>query len=201
MLGFGGRLQRHRTGRVDGKFNGRVFEGVAAVMSERFEFQEVQAFASGALGQPGQRTFFLQTRGQGMVVTLKCEKQQVEGLAHYLDRLLEDLPDPHDVVHPSQLELADPVLPSWVLGSIGVAYDGENDRVVLFFEEVVMSDEDGNVDQRDDDEKGTLRVRLTRGQARSFCDLSSSVVSAGRPPCRFCDMPLDPRGHPCVRMN
>ena len=67
MLGFGGRLQRHRTGRVDGKFNGRVFEGVAAVMSERFEFQEVQAFASGALGQPGQRTFFLQTRGQGMV--------------------------------------------------------------------------------------------------------------------------------------
>ncbi len=169
-------------------------------MSERFEFEEVQAFASGTLGQPGQRTFFLQTRGNGLVVTLKCEKQQVEGLAHYLDRLLEDLPDPVDVVHPSQLELADPILPSWILGSIGVAYDGDRDRVVLFFEEVVREDDDGKVTPSDDD-KGTLRVRLTRGQARSFCDLSSSVVSAGRPPCRFCGQPLDPRGHPCPRMN
>jgi uncharacterized repeat protein (TIGR03847 family) len=170
-------------------------------VSEQFEFEEVQAFASGALGQPGQRTFFIQTRGNGLIVTLKCEKQQVEGLAHYLERLLEDLPDPDDIVHPSQLELADPVLPSWVLGSIGVAYDGDRDRVVLFFEEVVIADEDGNVDPAEDDDKGTLRVRLTRGQARSFCDLSSSIVSAGRPPCRFCGMPLDPRGHPCVRMN
>jgi uncharacterized repeat protein (TIGR03847 family) len=169
-------------------------------MSERFEFEEVQAFAAGTLGQPGQRTFFLQTRGNGLVVTLKCEKQQVEGLAHYLDRLLDDLPDPDDVVHPSQLELADPILPSWILGSIGVAYDGDRDRVVLMFEEVVREDDEGNLFPSEDD-KGILRLRLTRGQARSFCDLSSAVVSAGRPPCRFCGQPLDPQGHPCPRMN
>jgi uncharacterized repeat protein (TIGR03847 family) len=172
-------------------------------MSDQFELQEVQVFAAGALGQPGQRTFFLQARGSGLVVTLKCEKQQVEGLAHYLDRLLEDLPDPDDVVHPSLLELAEPVLPSWVLGSIGVAYDNENDRVVLFFEEMVLEDDDdADINEPfDDEEKGTLRLRLTRGQARSFCDVSTSVVSAGRPPCRFCGLPLDPRGHACFRMN
>jgi uncharacterized repeat protein (TIGR03847 family) len=168
-------------------------------VSERFDFQEVQAFASGTLGRPGQRTFFLQARGNGLIASLKCEKQQVEGLAHYLDRLLEDLPTPDDVVHPSQLELAEPILASWTLGSIGVAYDGDHDRVVLFFEEVVTADEEGN--PVIDDEQGTLRVRLTRGQARSFCDVSTTIVSAGRPPCRFCGLPLDPRGHPCFRMN
>jgi uncharacterized repeat protein (TIGR03843 family) len=160
-------------------------------VSERFEFEEVQAFTSGALGQPGRRTFFIQARSRGISSTPKCEKQQVDGLAGYLARLLDDLPDPDDVVHPSQLELAEPVLADWVLGSIGVAYDGDNDRVVLLFEEVQVADEDEDAPAAVS-EPGMLRLRLTRGQARSFCDLANRLVASGRPPCRFCNRPLDP---------
>jgi uncharacterized repeat protein (TIGR03847 family) len=168
-------------------------------MSDRVEFDEVSAFTTGAVGVPGQRTFFLQARGQGMVFSMKCEKQQVDALAAYLRRLLEDLPAADSVVHPSLLELEEPILASWVLGSIGVAYDGENDRVVLLLEEIVETDEEG--EPLADDDHGSVRVRLTRAQAISFCERTVFVVAGGRPPCRFCGEPVDQRGHACVRMN
>ena len=46
-----------------------------------------------------------------------------------------------------------------------------------------------------------LRVRLTAAQAREFADRAQAVVSAGRPPCPFCGLPLDPAGHVCPRQN
>jgi uncharacterized repeat protein (TIGR03847 family) len=168
-------------------------------MSDRIEINDLAAFTTGAIGVPGQRTFFLQARGEGHVVSIKCEKQQVEALAAYLGRLLEDLPQAESVVHPSLLELDEPVFATWVLGSIGVAYDTENDRVVLLLEEVIEVDEEGEPIESDD--RASVRLRLTRSQAVSFCHRTASVASAGRPPCRFCQEPVDPRGHACVRMN
>lgn len=168
-------------------------------MTDRIEINELAAFTTGAVGSPGQRTFFLQARGEGHIVTVKCEKQQVEALAAYLGRLLEDLPQAENVVHPSLLELDEPIFSAWVLGSIGVAYDAENDRVVLLLEEIIEVDEEGEPIESDD--RGSLRLRLTRSQVVSFCHRTTSVASAGRPPCRFCNEPVDPRGHACVRMN
>jgi uncharacterized repeat protein (TIGR03847 family) len=170
-------------------------------MSERVDFDEVVAFTTGAIGVPGQRTFFLQARSPHQVVSVKCEKQQVDALASYLRRLLDDLPDAQGVIHPSLLELEEPVIASWAIGAIGVAYDGENDRLVLQFDELVETDDEGNPVESFDEEHGSLRVRLSRTQALTFCDHAASIVSAGRPPCRFCGEPLDPRGHACVRMN
>jgi hypothetical protein len=53
----------------------------------------------------------------------------------------------------------------------------------------------------DDDGPDTLRVWITAVQARSFAERSRAVVSAGRPPCPFCNQPLDARGHVCPRAN
>jgi uncharacterized repeat protein (TIGR03847 family) len=54
-----------------------------------------------------------------------------------------------------------------------------------------------------DDENGPplLRVLLTGAQARSFAKRALDVVSAGRPPCPLCSLPLDPEGHVCPRQN
>ena len=60
-------------------------------MTEPWDF-ECDHFATGAVGEPGQRTFFLQGAEGKRVVTLKCEKQQVGALAEYLSRILADLP-------------------------------------------------------------------------------------------------------------
>ena len=161
---------------------------------------EVAAFTAGTVGLPGERTFFLQARADQQVVSLKCEKQQVDALSGYLRRLLDDLPDAPGLAHPSLLDLQQPVVAEFVVGSIGVAYDGENDRIVLQFDEVVdVDDEDSPI--LTTDSLGALRLRITRTQAASFCEQAATVVSSGRPPCRFCGEPLDPRGHACIRMN
>ena len=63
-------------------------------MSESFDLVDVDKLTVGAVGEPGKRVFLLQVRHASQVVTLKLEKSQTAALAAYLDRLLEDLPDP-----------------------------------------------------------------------------------------------------------
>ena len=62
-------------------------------MSLYFEFDSTDAFTTGALGEPGQRTFVLQVRAEGQRITIKCEKEQVAALSEYLRKLLADAPD------------------------------------------------------------------------------------------------------------
>jgi Protein of unknown function (DUF3090) len=70
-----------------------------------FEFDDVDAFTVGTEGRPGERVFYLQARGNGQRVTLKCEKQQAAAIVQYLRRVLSDLPPPDDKPMPSALEL------------------------------------------------------------------------------------------------
>jgi uncharacterized repeat protein (TIGR03847 family) len=46
-----------------------------------------------------------------------------------------------------------------------------------------------------------LRVRITTAEAKAFIDRARRVISAGRPPCPLCGLPLDPEGHVCPRQN
>ncbi len=119
-------------------------------MSVFYEFDEVDAFTTGALGRPGERTFFLQIRAGRQRVSVKCEKQQVAAIAAYLRRVLVDLPPPEDRPMPGALELATPIDPAFVLGPIGLGYDRTGDRLVVQLEELVVGDDD--LDDLDDDE-------------------------------------------------
>jgi uncharacterized repeat protein (TIGR03847 family) len=150
------------------------------------------------VGPPGERVFYLQARDGDLVITMRCEKQQVAALADYIGDLLDDLePSPY-AVGDGDLELVEPVIPIWTIGPIGVAYDDSDDRIVVVLEQLVEQDEEGIPISGDG---GTVKVRLTRSQVQSFVARSRALVSAGRPPCRFCGLPVDPAGHPCPRMN
>jgi uncharacterized repeat protein (TIGR03847 family) len=170
-------------------------------VADTFELPNLDAFTAGTVGRPGERTFFVQARAGGHVVTVKCEKQQVEALGTYLARMLDDLPVAPERPAPATLELAEPVLPAFVLGSIGVAFDEEADRIVLHFEELVVTDADEEEPVDDTAEHSRLHVRVTRAQARAFCERAGEVVAGGRPACRFCGLPIDADGHYCPRMN
>jgi uncharacterized repeat protein (TIGR03847 family) len=181
-------------------------------MSERHHLGDVDAFTAGAVGRPGQRTFFLQARVGRTAVSVKCEKQQVAALAQYLQGMLDDLPTPTDQPVPSALELAEPLEAAFVLGAIAVGVDQRADRIVLQLNEMALVDDESDdetdeadeVDEPalvDDEEHGAVTVSLTRGQAGAFCRHAEAVVSAGRPTCRWCGRPIDPDGHPCARMN
>jgi uncharacterized repeat protein (TIGR03847 family) len=170
-------------------------------MADSFDFDDIDVFTSGTAGRPGERTFFLQVRVAGDRVSVKCEKQQVAAISQYVRRLLEDLPAPEGRPLPQALELAMPTDIDFVVGPIGLAYDRDVDRIVLMFEEIVETDEDGEPLPNSIEHQGRLRFRITRGQAIAFCDHSDELVSAGRPSCMFCSNPMDPDGHVCPRMN
>ena len=168
-------------------------------MSVFYEFDEVSAFTVGTVGRPGERTFLLQARSDGQRVTVKCEKQQTAAIVQYLRRVLADLPPAEDRPMSGTLELREPLEPAFVLGPIGLGYDRSNDRVLIQLEEI--GEVDDECEPIEDDDRGHVRLYITRGQAAAFCDHADGVVEAGRPACQWCAFPIDPDGHDCPRMN
>ncbi|MEY4229302.1 MAG: hypothetical protein RLZZ362_151 [Actinomycetota bacterium] len=170
-------------------------------MGVYFDFDDVDSFTVGAVGRPGQRTFLLQARRGRERVTVKCEKQQAAAIADYLRKVLNDLPPAEDRPMPSSLELAAPLDVAFVLGPVGLGYERANDRVLVQLDEIVPVDEDGELDPEALEDRSRVRVLLTRGQVEAFCEQADQLIAAGRPPCRWCSLPIDPDGHICPRMN
>ena len=56
-----------------------------------FEYDPPERFVAGTVGEPGQRTFFLQARGSGRVTSVSLEKQQVSVLAERVEALLDEV--------------------------------------------------------------------------------------------------------------
>jgi uncharacterized repeat protein (TIGR03847 family) len=57
----------------------------------RYIFDPPDRFVAGTVGEPGERTFFLQAREGGRVVSVALEKVQVAVLAERLGALLDEL--------------------------------------------------------------------------------------------------------------
>jgi uncharacterized repeat protein (TIGR03847 family) len=188
-------------------------------------FEPPERFVAGTVGEPGDRTFFLQARGGGRVISVALEKVQVSLLAEKLEELLMeankrfgvDLPDaPVLAVHDND-PLDTPVDEEFRVGTLGLAFDVDTATVVIEAieageaeVEIELGDDDAEVDDEaedDDDEDepdddlDRLRVRLSPEATRAFIDRARRVVAAGRPPCPLCGQPLDPAGHLCPRHN
>jgi len=150
---------------------------------ESFHFEQLEYITVGTLGPLGQRAFYLQCRGEGQFVSLKIEKQQVAALADYLDRALAELPESELSSLPTDLSLREPVVPAWTVGSMGVAYAEEIDRLIVVAEELVDSDHVL--------EPARARFTLSREQVTGLVERARDLVAAGRPPCQYCGRPLE----------
>jgi uncharacterized repeat protein (TIGR03847 family) len=166
-------------------------------MAEIYEYRDVSHFTAGAVGEPGQRTFFLQAGDPFGYHSVKLEKQQVNALANFLSTVLVDLPTPTSPPA-APVPLLEPAQAVFVVGQIAVGVDEADSRVVLVVEELVESDDDPDAEAA---EGSVLRVHLTVDQAAAFIETSKVLMEAGRPPCRLCGQPLDPSGHLCPRLN
>ena len=155
-------------------------------MTESYSFDGVEFFTVGTLGPRGERTFYLQGRGDGKLVSFKLEKQQVMALADYLDQVLDDLPETALGPPPADLSLREPVVSAWTIGALGVAYADDEDRLIVLAEEFVDDDDDVN-------EPNHARFVLRREQVIGLIHRARDVVSAGRAPCEYCGSPLQPR--------
>ncbi len=168
-------------------------------MAESFEFREVYHFTSGAVGEPGDRTFYIQASDGERLVSVKLEKQQVGAIATYLRTILEDMPAPSAELEP--LPLREPVEAEWVVGQIAVGVSEEDAQVVLVIEELAEEPYDEDDLFADVSVGASLRVHLTVDQAAQFIITSDDLMDKGRPPCRLCGQPETPGGHVCPRLN
>lgn len=183
----------------------------------RYLFDPPERFVAGTVGQPGDRTFFLQAREGPRVVSVVIEKIQIAVLAERLGELIAELERrgvPQAAVAPvgvgpvgvgdDSAPLDEPLNEAFRAGSLTLGWDGEVEKVLV---EARAQSEDGEAidpdEDDDDDEDGPdlLRVRISLAAARSFVTRAARVVAAGRPPCPLCGAPLDPQGHICPRHN
>jgi uncharacterized repeat protein (TIGR03847 family) len=170
-------------------------------VSEDYDYDAPDQCTIGAIGEVGHRLFLFYCR-QGLIeTTVKVEKQQIAVLAGYLGRIVRELGRPGHL--PEDLEFYGTEEYEWVVGTIGVSYDEELDRIVIVLEEVGSGEEDEEVDDEDELDEGAhvLRVAMSREQAAAFAIHATRLVEAGRPPCPLCSLPLDPSGHDCPRTN
>ncbi len=185
-------------------------------MSRRvYTFDAPDRFVAGTIGEPGSRTFFLQARKGGDVVSVVLEKTQVAVLAQQLDALLDILADRGIESIPAEADpataddgpLGEPLVEAFRVGEMALAWDGDDDRVVI--EAAALAEEDADDDAADttSEERSALdgpdlvRIRIDGPTARAFVARATRVVAAGRPLCPRCGEPLDPQGHICVRPN
>jgi uncharacterized repeat protein (TIGR03847 family) len=184
-----------------------------------FAFEPPERFVAGTVGPPGERTFYLQARGGGRLVSVVLEKVQVTLLAEKLEELLAEahqrfaleLPGP-STDPPDNEPLDSPVDEEFRVGTLGLAFDVEDNTVII---EAIAADDTAEFEAEPEDsaeeEAGEtssvsddldrLRVRLTPAAVREFIDRARRVIAAGRPPCPLCGQPLDPSGHLCPRHN
>lgn len=176
-------------------------------MSRSFELPEADWATVGAIGQPGQRTFYLQVRQEDQLLTLKLEKQQVAALAQFLGEILSDLPTVEEPAGGSAEALIEPVMAEWPVGTLQLAYDSVADRIVILAEEIGEEDEEGIEDPDLEDrvvpapDRAAARIGLSRPQAALIIRVGTDLVNAGRPTCALCGRPIDPEGHACPRTN
>jgi uncharacterized repeat protein (TIGR03847 family) len=163
-------------------------------MSTSFEIDPILRLSAGAVGEPGNRIFYIQARSADQLVTFLVEKEQVRALAVSIQQMLAVIPEPETVEEEADPhDLEEPLVPEWRVGPMALQYDDSRDRIVLVANELIDEEAGGDA--------ASARLVATREQARALAEQAERVVEAGRPQCRFCGFPLDAEGHMCSAMN
>ena len=188
-----------------------------AILVHRYDSPD--RFVAGTVGQPGERTFFLQAREGNRITSVVCEKQQVSVLAEHLDKILNevvrrsegDAPVPPPAAGPQDTQPLDaPITEEFRVGTMTIAWDPNIDRIVIeMFSNVETGEEEAEAPEPEPEEEVSPEdeadevfvVRITAAYAREFVARSQALISAGRPACPFCLQPIDPEGHICPRSN
>ncbi|HWG65728.1 MAG TPA: DUF3090 domain-containing protein [Streptosporangiaceae bacterium] len=176
-----------------------------------YSYDPPDRFVAGTVGQPGERTFYLQATASGRVTSVALEKFQVSLLAERLEELLDEVvrrsgglttvpaSAPTSLTDDAPLDL--PLMEDFRVGAIALAWDGDEERVVIEAQEESDTPVEPLADEVPENGPGVLRVRISAASARAFSQRAMRIVGQGRPPCPLCGLPLDEEGHVCPRQN
>jgi uncharacterized repeat protein (TIGR03847 family) len=162
----------------------------------------VTRITADAVGEPGDRTFYLQATNEAGTVTIVVEKEQVQLLSASILELLADLEletgqGPSD----EAMGLEEPLEPSWRAGKLSIGYDQDQDLFVLEVEEYQPEIEEDDPRSLLVGEPDSVKLFATREQMFALSRYGASVTERGRPTCQYCGNPMDPEGHACPAMN
>jgi uncharacterized repeat protein (TIGR03847 family) len=170
-----------------------------------YSYDSPERFVAGTVGQPGQRSFYLQASAGGRVTSVLVEKFQVSLLAERIDELLDEVLSDSGTAPPAAptddgpLDL--PLTEDFRVGAIALGWDGEEERVVIEAQEETENPIEPLAEEVPENGPAVLRVRLSPAAARAFSKRAIQIVGQGRPPCPLCGLPLDEDGHICPRQN
>ena len=167
------------------------------------EINPAEHITTDAIGQPGQRVFYLQgwKEGDPHPTTVILEKIQLQTLASGLEQMLTTISEQKPELPPVEAHYEDekmriipPVDPLFRVGEIGLGYDSDTGLLLLLAREVVMEGSDPL-------EAAVVRFWISRQQARNLAAWGMEVVQSGRPICPQCGQPMEPEGHFCPKKN
>jgi uncharacterized repeat protein (TIGR03847 family) len=172
-------------------------------------FDSPDRFVAGTMGQPGERTFFIQALQGSRLISVSLEKTQVQTLADRLIYMLREIKQSDPTIVISRLPKDDapldtPIEDEFRVGVIGLAFDSASELIQIDLQAIAeeTADEPDFIDVDDlSGDQDILRVLVSPGEADKFSKRALIVVGAGRQPCPFCGGPLDPKGHLCPRAN
>src|SRR5205823_3602568 len=164
-----------------------------------YELDPVDRIERAAVGEPGQRRFFLLATGSGRSMTLSCEKSQVQALIVRLHQMLEaqQVEAPQES-SPATSPSPQPGDPEWQIGEIGLGYHEARRMFVLVASQAAVGE---STEATEAGDAPSVRFWLSHDQVVAFSKQAESVLTAGRPLCPRCGLPMDPTGHPCPVMN
>ena len=144
-----------------------------------FLFDPPDRFVAGTIGQPGNRTFFLQAKRGTQVVSVVLEKVQVAVLAERLGQLLDELEE-RGITPPTSADLNgagdtspldEPLVEAFRATSLTLGWDGDAERILV--EARAESDDD-----EDDDEDDAIAIETeTEDEAAETAALSATVAA------------------------
>lgn len=164
----------------------------------RYEFTSPDRFIAGTVGEPGERAFFLQVRAATRLFSVAVEKAQVQALSTRLEVMVAEIRKSNPLMIIEKLPTDDaplesPIEAEFQIGAMSLAWDEDSKLICIELFELE--------DDEEDSEGEVVVVNISIGMAAAFCLRSKAVVNAGRIPCPFCGIPIDPRGHLCPRAN
>ena len=170
-----------------------------------YRHQPATRFIVSAIGEPGERQFFIQVKSSEGLNSVTLEKTQVIALTERFEELIRELrrgklataADLSAAAAVDNLPMELPIDQDFQVGVISITWEKD---LVLVNIQAISQDEDLILDDLDSGPDliiATLRI----DQVKGFCERAKSIVNAGRPACPFCSLPIDPRGHLCPRAN
>jgi uncharacterized repeat protein (TIGR03847 family) len=167
-------------------------------MATHIELNPLSHLTIDTIGEPGNRTFYLQGSQAGELVTLVIEKQQAAALAESFESLLEELGKQDAEIRRvnestvyADLTLRQPVEELFRVGSLSLGFSEEAKRIVIVAYELVA----------DDDEPNVVSFWAEPRQVKALINQTTQVVKSGRPICGNCGEPIDASGHWCAQRN